>query len=871
MSWYTLLSYFYLKRKVSTSIPVQKGIRQSEYVNSPFVLGLFCPVVYLPYSMDAQDAVHVIAHEQAHIRRKDHWWKPLGFLLLTIHWFNPLMWVAYVLLCRDIELACDEKVIRELGNEQRADYSQALVSCSVNRLHVAACPLAFGEVGVKERVKSIMNYRKPAFWIIVIALVVCAVVAVCFLTDPNPSREFAMNGKNVSGLDPEEILERILDIEDLGDSTIHMNSLNFSLHVDSNFNWMDAQSVQYFFSDARKTYSGQLRIFPEEGTYFLTEPNELQEQERFFLLQHYLEAVKYLPQDAIRQMAPADQYIIQHIDGGSPSDYTRVITYSREGVQETDGWFIHLQIQPMHAQGTGYYGNGEEVIELFYGGSSGKSSASAKKWFDYTANPEQMDWDDALKCTMEEYPGVTFQYTPSEIIAITGQGERAHAVETVLISGLPVWSAYFCDLTGDGLPEICAETSFGSGMIDDRVVIFDYADGVSYLFEDRGSHDYYLRMGNTDGCLYIDKRVYNSSEVVESGRLLFNNGNFQIEDGSATAKGSSEPYAVLKATILEINDSYFIVEPVEGSWELGTSDRIEVPAGALLFVAEPRVGDILRIEYDGQLMETYPARIGKMYKSSVLERGASETLIPTDTTLQGLQAGALLVPMEGGIYRYDLAEHDPEGVTVDELLDAFTEVDLYTEHHWEVYSLKEYPDRSAVLLICAEGSWLCTYSPPGRCADTALDDAIAAGYVVMEDGGATHGQEAWREFYELTRQGKVASITVADYHTLDPARCDYAYCETFRQDYPSLTVYRLRFDWTRYTLTFREGDTFLTRTYEYLLKYDTAGSAVAPQGSWRYVLTHDDTVTWEQLIHGIASSQLGAYIDHYAIYTERKP
>ena len=131
--------------------------------------------------------VHVIAHEQAHISRKDHLWKPLGFLILTLHWFNPLVWVGYILLCRDIELACDEKVVKEFNNEQRADYSEALLTCSVNRKMIAACPLAFGEVGVKNRVKSVLNYKKPAFWIIVIAVILTAVVALCFLTNPSQS------------------------------------------------------------------------------------------------------------------------------------------------------------------------------------------------------------------------------------------------------------------------------------------------------------------------------------------------------------------------------------------------------------------------------------------------------------------------------------------------------------------------------------------------------------------------------------------------------------------------------------------------------------------------------------------------------------
>ena len=181
---YTAVSYWRLRHKVSEAVILRDNIYQSENVASPFVLGVFGPRIYLPYNMDGQDLNHVVAHEQAHIRRKDHWWKPLGFLLLTLHWFNPLIWLAYVLLCRDIELACDEKVIKELGNEQRADYTQALVACSVNRRMIAACPLAFGEVGVKERVRSVMNYKKPAFWIIILAVIACVGVAVCFLTNP---------------------------------------------------------------------------------------------------------------------------------------------------------------------------------------------------------------------------------------------------------------------------------------------------------------------------------------------------------------------------------------------------------------------------------------------------------------------------------------------------------------------------------------------------------------------------------------------------------------------------------------------------------------------------------------------------------------
>ena len=181
---YSAVSYWRLRRKVCEAVILRGNIYQSENVCSPFVLGIIKPKIYLPYHMDSREMDHVIAHEQTHICRRDHWWKPLGFLLLTIHWFNPLMWLSYVLLCRDIELACDEKVIGEMGNEQRADYTQALVTCSVGRRVIAACPLAFGEIGVKERVKSVMNYKKPAFWIVLASVIVCAVIAVCFLTNP---------------------------------------------------------------------------------------------------------------------------------------------------------------------------------------------------------------------------------------------------------------------------------------------------------------------------------------------------------------------------------------------------------------------------------------------------------------------------------------------------------------------------------------------------------------------------------------------------------------------------------------------------------------------------------------------------------------
>ena len=181
---YMAISYLRVLRKIGTAVRLRDHLYQSEAVVSPFVLGLLKPRIYLPFCIDEKHLEYVLAHENAHIRRRDHLWKPLGFLLLTLHWFNPLMWLGYILLCRDIELACDEKVIRSLHHDARADYSEALLLFSVNRRMIAACPLAFGEVGVKTRVRSVLSYKKPAFWIILAAIILCIAVAICFLTDP---------------------------------------------------------------------------------------------------------------------------------------------------------------------------------------------------------------------------------------------------------------------------------------------------------------------------------------------------------------------------------------------------------------------------------------------------------------------------------------------------------------------------------------------------------------------------------------------------------------------------------------------------------------------------------------------------------------
>ncbi len=195
MLGYGILSYILLRRKVRASVKGDGKLYFCDEVDSPFILGVLFPRIYLPSGMSGEALEHVLAHERAHLRRGDHVWKPLGFLLLSVYWFNPLIWIAYALLCRDIEAACDEKVIGMMDDEAKKDYSRTLLACSMHRKRIMACPLAFGEVGVKQRIKSVLNYKKPAFWIIIIALVATVIVSVCFLTNPkNDVRELLEPG-----------------------------------------------------------------------------------------------------------------------------------------------------------------------------------------------------------------------------------------------------------------------------------------------------------------------------------------------------------------------------------------------------------------------------------------------------------------------------------------------------------------------------------------------------------------------------------------------------------------------------------------------------------------------------------------------------
>ncbi len=263
MLLYYVVSYVNIRRKVRVSERVEDNVYICDNIQSAFILGIIKPRIYVPSYLSKLEAQCIIVHERAHLKNLDNIWKPLGFIILSVYWFNPVLWIAYILLCRDIELACDERVIRQLGVDEVKDYSNTLLSSSVSRRMIVAVPLAFGEVAVKTRVKSILNYKKPAFWIIVVAVVASVVVGASFLTNPvGSSKSDDENGSDLHNNEEQSTSSN--NDDDEGDEL------------------EDKDVISYYSSDGAHCIelgvnSGIARLFcpmlsvkPYEGTYEMT-------------------------------------------------------------------------------------------------------------------------------------------------------------------------------------------------------------------------------------------------------------------------------------------------------------------------------------------------------------------------------------------------------------------------------------------------------------------------------------------------------------------------------------------------------------------------------------------------------------------------
>ena len=473
MLLYTFLSYWKLRKSVSDGKPVRGRIYRTKNIPSPFVLGLLRPRIYLPEGISETDEAFVIAHEEAHIHRRDHWWKPFGFLLLSIHWFNPLMWLGYIFLCRDIELACDEKVIEKLGEEVKADYSQALLNCSVSRKRITACPLAFGEVGVKQRIRSVLHYKKPAFWILIAAIIVCCVVAVCFLTDPMGKENMGVQSIRVTGSGNQSV-----------DILLGYRYLYGGYSVE-----MIPFDAPEYAADGTVPYDGALGKYRVMITFGDTAPaaplSEKFRNGQIYELENVPEAFGGSLKARIAR--PQGHGFVLYIGSDVPF---AVEKESKRGLDRLFGR-VKIEIEKINVPGKVKTLFGEDAFWRMTVGSQ----VPGKR--DITVQVDRYD----AKIT---HPDGT---------------------STTIFSGMPIWYAYFCDLNGDGVSELCAGTSFGSGMVDDRIEVYDFVKQQLYTLQDRGKYDYALSEEN--GILIVTVTDYRTNNIVGKGSLALE------EDGGA--------------------------------------------------------------------------------------------------------------------------------------------------------------------------------------------------------------------------------------------------------------------------------------------------------------------------------------------------
>lgn len=805
MAIYGIVTWLQLRRRLVTASPLRENIYLADDIDSPFVMGLVRPKIYLPSEMEQREQSYIILHEQYHIRRLDHIVKALAFVALCIHWFNPFVWVAFILSGKDMEMSCDEAVVLKLGTEIRADYTASLLSLATGKRIIAGMPLAFGEGNTKGRIKNLANWKKPTFWVVLISVISCVVLAVCLLTNPTG---FKYNGSTTPII-----------------------------------------SATYF--DFRAGVEGSTALNPAQISELISRLEEVKNTKK---------------SDKFGGLTPGYQ-ISAHLEDGS---YIRISGYSL-----SDNEMVDIEWNDVR-----YVVSDSEFQDYLSRICAGDDTVQALGTF-------LINQPYGVVQVTYESPHYSFSMVAQENTPEYFIDENLHLYSVKEHSEYPDWTDLGVlteiSLTKDNFDDLFGSNSGDGWHIRESASAIRKNTKKAWTVIYNQDVLYYI-LQQKNGELYLAYGYYDYSEKDDPGSDDTNLRWLYLLARKDTEKPS-----------LSLND--IIILSQKGN-ELNWSDFEEfeyIETGFGLYIRRYEINDLFHFSIGGagpnsEPMYMYLGVNGDDPESriDIREGGVMEfieahrndtpaspavVMIPTDTKMYGLQVGALLLPIDGNTYRYLLTDNTGEGVTADELIFEFTEPDLNRTINWEVYSLKEYPDLSVVMILSKEeGPWLCTYSPPGRCSDTALTDAINAGYVVMEDGAATHGQDVWKSFFEDTQKGIATSVIVAHYQTLDPERCDTAYFEAFNQDYPSLNLYHLNFDGTSYTLSFTDSGVEYIRNYEYLMKLEASGTPLVGNTEHKrivhYALTHDIEHTWEELWGSLASSAFPAPIDFYTIYSE---
>ncbi|MBQ4613122.1 MAG: hypothetical protein IJB26_06240 [Clostridia bacterium] len=555
---YAAVSFWRVRRQVGASLHLRDNVYLCDGLPSPFILGILRPRIYLPTGLDDEATAHILAHEQAHLRRRDHWWKPLGYLLLTVHWFNPIVWVAYILLCRDIELACDERVARTLDEDGKAAYSSTLLACGAHRRMVTACPLAFGEVGIKARVKSVLSYKKPTLWILLAAVLAAVAVAIGFLT--NPTNKMPPDGTYRA--------EQSVCIVDHGSVSSYgmLNDLDWRVKGGSLWALYDGSLSE--------TNLGELESFT------LTEENF----DNFFK----------------QELRPDSHFVDWRVDTDAATLRMQTKRAWRCKQTEHNEYYYILQ-----ARDGSYY--------ACYGVSADVVSDIARNYA-YITRLNLTTADGVLPKT-----GL---YEPGEVLC-RFEGETYGFNQNA--------SSLFIDngtlfLLGDaGNLEIGKFEPFTPNKENFDAFFKSRGNVVGNMVWNADSSAAELRQ-NTHAAWRIvttnGHPCYYYLLEMNNGELIFCDGmsdtvmhNFFIVNKIAPIKGFC-------ATVLEVQQNHLLVAPFEGEEIRRCSDRIEVPTSLLSYeVPELYSGDQVWIGYDGDVQDTYPARLASLPISIVHIKG----------------------------------------------------------------------------------------------------------------------------------------------------------------------------------------------------------------------------------------------------------
>ena len=791
----SVIRYALLRRKLRCCVHFRENIFLADGIPTAFVMGLLRPKIYLPSSLGEGEWDYVLAHERCHIRRMDPLIRLLSFSALCVHWFNPLVWLAFYLAGQDMEMSCDEAVLKQLGEEIRKDYSQSLLNLSAGR-SFAFTPLAFGEGDTGKRIRNLSKWKKPVLWIAAIAVILSVILAICLLTNPSKVETVSVSSGSVytwfdydhpSHIPKNQKFE--IQIEEIPGVTFRWrNGILFVVEGIRAEKWSETEfPSSIYFSDLNGDGC------PELCMECSLELNCVSDH---VVVYDYAAKKEYRLSQDVRYISS-----IWEFDGSLSHLCARMEYYdgsipAKEGTlwmipDPDNGWRLEIadiadilnQVTLPPTEVTIPEG---EFSYPFYGFPAEELKRDGKDFVSvtvrYSGRPEvTYTWNRGGFLKMESAGKVNYLYLSDE----SDEQQVLHSADQVFLA----------DLNGDGYPELCSAGSFGSGIIDSHVVIYDFADGQKYTLWDRMQYDYYLSM--VDGVLWARKTPYR--------------------------QWGEEREADVYGPLVLQQQGDKLVPVILQPWE-------------------------------------------RLYE-----------MTPTASTMIGGYDGYLFVTINGSTYRYQRHTIEPEGLTEDSYLGLYYENTVHSVDHrtvYRVYSTKEYTDYT-VLLVEADGVWMSyRYAPAQRISEETWQKIRnTEGLVILEDGKAALGKEYFQAFYKKTQQGEACSIQTASYYTIDPDRMVDQLYQTMAEDYPRLYLHTLSYDGEKFTISWEENGSIITRQYSYLMCY----TGTSPQQSTgncqyiRYVLTNDNTVTWEDIFHGMFSSQMGAYIDHYTVYTDYIP